>query len=74
MLKTYKIVSIPLLYLSFLLSYYEVGDVISIEDQLYPLNVCYGEYQSDTLRLADFSSDFNNIANQLIFFRMTASW
>jgi hypothetical protein len=74
MLETYKILSIPLIFLSLLLSYYEVGDMISIEDQLYPLNVCYGEYQSDTLRLADFSSEFNEIANKLIFFRMTATW
>ena len=60
--------------LNSIFAYYQVGDVISIEDQLHPLNVCYGEYPSDTLRLADFSSQFHTSANKVIFFRMTASW
>ena len=64
-----KYILVFLFLLNSIFAYYQVGDVISIEDQLHPLNVCYGEYSSDTLRLADFSSEFNSTSNKVIFFR-----
>ena len=70
----YKYILAILFFLNPIFAYYQVGDIISLEDQLHPLNVCYGEYPTDTLRLSDFSSEFNSFANKVVFFRMTASW
>ena len=59
---------------SFLFAYYQYGDTISIEDQSYPLNVCYGDYPDGILRLADFNGDSNGGDYKVIVFRMTATW
>lgn len=59
---------------SFLLAYYQYGDTISIEDQSYPLNVCYGNYPDEILRLADFNGDINGGHYKVIVFRITATW
>ena len=69
-----SIIIISVFLQSFLLSYYQVGDTISMEDQLYPLNVCYGDYPNDTLKLADFNSEINEVQDKVIFLRLTASW
>ena len=45
-----------------------------MEDQLYPLSVCYGDYSSNTLKLADFNPDITELEDKIIFFRITASW
>ena len=59
---------------SFLFAYYQYGDTISIEDQSYPLNVCYGDYPDGILRLSDFNGDSNGGDYKVIVFRMTATW
>ena len=70
-----KYLIIPLLFLnSFLFSYYVYGDTVSIEDQSYPLNVCYGDYSDEILRLSDFNGDLNGGYYNVIVFRLTASW
>ena len=51
------IITILLFLNPFLFAYYEYGDSISIEDQSYPLNVCYGDYPDEILRLSDFNGD-----------------
>ena len=63
-----------LTFLSISFSYYEVGDTISIIDQHLELNVSYGDYPSETLKLVDFNGDFNGGDYRLIVFRMTATW
>ena len=68
------IITILLLLNPFLFAYYEYGDIISIEDQLYPLNVCYGDYPDEILQLSDFNGDSNGGHYKVIVFRMTATW
>ncbi len=68
------VIIMALFFNSFLFSYYQVGDTISIADQSYPLSVCYGDYLNDTLKLADFNSDITGEQDKVIFFRFTASW
>jgi len=70
-----KYIPIILLFFnSLIFSFYQVGDTISIEDQLYPLSVCYGDYTNETLTLSDFNPDINQVGDKVIFLRFTASW
>jgi len=69
-----KLIIVVILFNSFLFSYYQVGNTVSLEDQSYPLSVCYGDYSNDTLRLADFNPELTGLADKVIFFRITASW
>jgi len=50
--------------------FYNIGDIISEEDQVYPHSVCHsdGYYDVDsTFRLSDYSGD-------IIFISMNATW
>jgi hypothetical protein len=48
-------------------SYYAIGDTISYEHQSEAFDVCYGEYPSDQLQLADFNG-------KISIFGLSASW
>ena len=68
------IITFSLFFNSFLFAWYVNGDTISIEDQSYPLDVCYGEYFNDVLMLSDFNGNLNGGDFNVILFRLTASW
>ena len=48
---------------------YSVGDQISTDHQNLTFDVCYGDYATDQLSLADFAD-----GNTVIWINMSASW
>ena len=55
-------------------SLYNVGQTVSISDQNVDYNVCYGDYNSNTLSLADFNGALNGGSYKVIHIDMAASW
>jgi len=56
---------------------YCAGDQVSIEDQNFEFEVCYGsgDYSvGDSWMLADFNGDLNGGDYHIIFIDMSASW
>jgi len=56
---------------------YCAGDQVSIEDQNFEFEVCYGagDYSvGDTWTFADFNGDLNGGDYHIIFIDMSASW
>ena len=60
--------------ISFAFSVYNVGQTVSSSDQNINFNVCYGDYESSTLSLADFNGALNGGSYKLIHIDMAASW
>ncbi|MBC8312612.1 MAG: hypothetical protein H8E72_09925 [Candidatus Marinimicrobia bacterium] len=60
--------------ISFGFSLYNVGQTVSTSDQDIDFNVCYGEYESSTLSLADFNGAMNGGSYKVIHIDMSASW
>ena len=46
---------------------YDIGDVVSLENQMSAYEVCYGDYPNDSLKLADFNGGLNG-GNYVITF------
>ena len=60
--------------ISFLLSNYSIGDIISSEDQQVQNEICYGEYQNDTYSIGDANHMINGGKRQIIIMKLSASW
>ena len=60
--------------MSFGFSVYNVGQTVSSSDQNIDFNVCYGDYESSTLSLADFNGALNGGSYKVIHIDMAASW
>ena len=60
--------------MSFGFSVYNVGQTVSSMDQNINFNVCYGNYESSTLSLADFNGALNGGSYKVIHIDMAASW
>ena len=60
--------------ISFGFSAYNVGQTVSSSDQNIDFNVCYGDYESSTLSLADFNGALNGGSYKVIHIDMAASW
>ena len=60
--------------ISFGFSVYNVGQTVSSSDQNIDFNVCYGDYESSTLSLADFNGALNGGSYKVIHIDMAASW
>ena len=60
--------------LSFGFSVYNVGQTVSSSDQNIDFNVCYGDYESTSLSLADFNGALNGGSYKVIHIDMAASW
>jgi len=60
--------------ISFAFSVYNVGQTVSSSDQNIDFNVCYGDYESSTLSLADFNGALNGGSYKVIHIDMAASW
>ena len=60
--------------ISFGFSAYSVGQTVSSTDQNIDFNVCYGDYESSTLSLADFNGALNGGSYKVIHIDMAASW
>lgn len=55
-----KLISIAFILTSVMFSQvYDIGDQVSISDQLTEFEVCYGDYPTANLKLADFNGDLN---------------
>jgi hypothetical protein len=65
---------LPICMISFGFSLYSVGQTISSNDQGIYFNICYGDYESSTLSLADFNGDLNGGNYKVIHIDMAASW
>ena len=53
---------------------YEVGDTVTSLDQSVSFPVCYGDYSSNTLSLADFNGAENGGDYKVIHIDTAASW
>ena len=53
---------------------YNVGQTVSTADQNLELDVCFGDYPSNELKLADFNGDLNGGNYKVIHIDMAASW
>ena len=63
-----KISILSLIFLSAIYSQtYDIGDVVSLENQMSAYEVCYGAYPNDSLKLADFNGGLNG-GNYVITF------
>ena len=60
--------------ISFGFSAYSVGQTVSSTDQNTNFDVCFGEYESNTLSLADFNGALNGGSYKVIHIDMAASW
>ena len=60
--------------ISFGFSLYNVGETVSSSDQATEFDVCFGEYESNTLSLADFNGALNGGNYKVIHIDMAASW
>ena len=72
-----KIFKISILGLIFSFSFsaiYDVGETVSESHQNIAFDVCYGDYESNQLRLADFNGDLNGGDYQVLFINTAASW
>ncbi len=59
---------------SILLGAYEIGDVISFNDQNIEYDVCSGDYLSDKLKLSDFNGDLNEGQYMVTSLLIQATW
>ena len=55
-------------------SVYNTGQTVSITHQNISFPVCYGDYSSSNLKLADFNGDLNGGDYKVIFIDMSATW
>jgi len=55
---------------------YNIGDTISLEDQLRPYNICYSSsnIELDTFKLADFNGYMNGGNYKITLISMNAAW
>tara|TARA_Y100001970_G_C13525498_1_gene505065 strand:+ start:289 stop:510 length:222 start_codon:yes stop_codon:yes gene_type:complete len=53
---------------------YDVGETVSQSHQNIGFDVCYGDYESNTLKLADFNGALNGGDYQVLFINTAASW
>ena len=53
---------------------YDVGETVSESHQNIAFDVCYGDYDSNDLRLADFNGALNGGDYQVLFINTAASW
>ena len=60
--------------ISFGFSAYNVGQTVSSSDQNEVFSVCYGDYDSETLTLADLNGALNGGSYKVIHIDMAASW
>ena len=60
--------------ISFLLSNYSIGDIISSEDQQVQNEICYGEYQNDVYSIGDANHIINGGKKQITIMKLSASW
>jgi len=60
--------------MSFGFTAYNVGQTVSSSDQNINFSICYGDYDSNTLSLADFNGALNGGSYKVIHIDMAASW
>ena len=60
--------------ISFGFSVYSVGQTVSMSDQNEVFSVCYGDFDSNTLSLADLNGALNGGSYKVIHIDMSASW
>jgi hypothetical protein len=60
--------------ISFSFSVYNVGQTVTMSDQNEVFSVCYGDYDSGSLTLADFNGALNGGSYKVIHIDMAASW
>ena len=53
---------------------YNTGETVTTYHQNIDFPVCYGDYESNSLSLADFNGDLNGGDYKVIFIDMSATW
>ena len=53
---------------------YEIGETVSIEDQSMEFDVCYGNYDTEIFKMADFNHNLNGGNYKVSMMRINATW
>ena len=63
-----------IIYISLSFANYEIGDTISLPDQQFAHEICYGEYENDVYKISDSNYLFNGGNKQLTIMKLSAAW
>jgi len=59
---------------SMLLGAYEIGDTMTVADQYFEYDVCYGEYPEEVFKFADINGAINGGDYKVAVIGMSATW
>tara|TARA_B100000953_G_scaffold159327_1_gene131657 strand:+ start:182 stop:394 length:213 start_codon:yes stop_codon:yes gene_type:complete len=59
---------------SFSFSNYEIGDTMTIADQYFEYDVCYGEYPEEVFKFADINGAINGGDYKISVIGISATW
>tara|TARA_B100001964_G_scaffold39761_1_gene43486 strand:- start:534 stop:752 length:219 start_codon:yes stop_codon:yes gene_type:complete len=62
------------LIVSMLLGAYEIGDTMTVADQYFEYDVCYGEYPEEVFKFADINGAINGGDYKVAVIGMSATW
>ena len=62
------------LYVSMLLGAYEIGDTMTVADQYFEYDVCYGEYPEEVFKFADINGSINGGDYKVAVIGLSATW
>ncbi len=74
MISIFRTVTLMFTFSISLAAVYDVGETVSENHQNMSFPVCYGEYDGDALKLADFNGDLNGGDYNILFINCAASW
>jgi len=59
---------------SLLLGAYEIGDTMTVSDQYFEYDVCYGEYTEEVFKFADINGSINGGDYKVAVIGLSATW
>ena len=59
---------------SMLLGAYEIGDIMSEEDQNIEYDICYGDYPEEVFKFADINGTINGGDYKIAVIGLSATW
>ena len=70
----FLLISLLLLNVSLLFSFYQIGDAMSDEDQNIEYDICYGEYIEEVFKFADINGAMNGGDYKIAVIGLSATW
>ena len=70
----FLLISLLLLNVSLLFSFYQIGDTMSDEDQNIEYDICYGEYTEEVFKFADINGAMNGGDYKIAVIGLSATW